>query len=252
MDAHNLAIVFTPNLIKSSNPIRDVQMCTIPSFSGSASSSKDSHSPTVGLIIKVCIERYFEIFDEVQDRSEAIPAAPVDNDEHATPQVSDDDDLDSPMLVMPVRPSSLPRIVTNSRLPPSAWGSGTNGNDDLSYKPRQQTRNRRVPSSHHDFDNASPVAESFSSGAAIRSVATGGTSAPFPSISKSRSMISIEKNSGPMSPSGTRRGSIRLGSRTSKGTIGKSAGAAVEALGITAAGFFAPLGGNTVNGNGTS
>jgi len=65
MDAYNLAIVFTPNLIKSSNPVRDVQMCTM--------SSKDARAPTVATVIKWCIERYFEIFDEVEDRAEAVP-----------------------------------------------------------------------------------------------------------------------------------------------------------------------------------
>jgi Rho GTPase-activating protein 1 len=61
-------------------------------------------------------------------------------------------------------------------------------------------------------------------------------------------VINVEKDSGPVTAAGTRRGSIRLGSGTSKGTVGKSAGAAVEALSITASGFFSPPGGKS-NGN---
>lgn len=43
----------------------------VPSASTSAASA--TSAGTVGMVIKCCIERYFEIFDEVPDRSEAIP-----------------------------------------------------------------------------------------------------------------------------------------------------------------------------------
>ncbi|HEV7738340.1 MAG TPA: RhoGAP domain-containing protein [Chlamydiales bacterium] len=235
MDAYNLAIVFTPNLIKSSNPLKDVQMCTMAS---------DTGGPTVATVIMWCIQHYFEIFDEVQDRAEAIPLSKSALSK-AGEQVSDNDN--NAALVMPVRPSSPPRVSSNSRLPPSAWTNSANNVRDLPYQPHQP--HRRLPSSHHDYvlGPTSPSSSVFS-GAAIRSVATGGTQAPFPSISKSRSVISIEKETGPTMAGGTRKGSIQLGTITSKGTIGKSAGAAVEALSITAEGFFTPpAGGKTSN-----
>ncbi|KAK7448517.1 hypothetical protein VKT23_013779 [Stygiomarasmius scandens] len=132
MDAHNLAVVITPNLVKGSNPVRDVQMCVIPaapgptvstltppspnssnpnsprsttlspasplqaSYTASPSSPSRSHlspnvppSPstpqtpstpaaisenrtTLGMVIKLCIQRYYEVFDEVLDRGEVI------------------------------------------------------------------------------------------------------------------------------------------------------------------------------------
>ncbi|KAF8576884.1 RhoGAP-domain-containing protein [Ramaria rubella] len=238
MDAYNLAIVFAPNLVKSSNPIRDVQMCAIPggpslwaSDSNPALSHPKEMKTTVGMVLKCCIERYFEIFDEVQDRSEAIQPSKISNDE---------DDMEE-ILVMPVTSSPS---AQKSRLPPSAWSSSTLSPDTatLPYRPRQ-SRHKRIASgggtSHHE--PVSPPAQSPSLvGLGVRSVATGGGPAPFPSISRSRSVISVEKDSGPVTAMGTRRGSIRLGSGTSKGTFGKSAGAAVEALSITASGFFAP------------
>ncbi|KAJ3819677.1 Rho GTPase activation protein [Lentinula raphanica] len=97
MDAHNLAVVLCPNLVRGSSPIRDVQMCVVPggpqlfstpstsspsspSIPPSSSSSSSTSNPakpslaegktTLGAVIKLCIERYYEIFDEVVDPGE--------------------------------------------------------------------------------------------------------------------------------------------------------------------------------------
>lgn len=93
MDAHNLAVVLCPNLVSGSNPIRDVIMCSVPGGptlypgqqapSSSFTSSSNPNSPsspsnkaapetTLGAIIKHCIQRYYEVFDEVVDRSEPV------------------------------------------------------------------------------------------------------------------------------------------------------------------------------------
>lgn len=56
----------------------------------------------------------------------------------------------------------------------------------------------------------------------------------YASNSKARSLISIEKGSG-SGTLGGRKGSISIG--TGRGTV-KGSGAGVEAIGITAAGFF--------------
>ncbi|KIK61692.1 hypothetical protein GYMLUDRAFT_243378 [Collybiopsis luxurians FD-317 M1] len=88
MDAHNLSIVLCPNLVSGSNPARDVLMCGVPGGpalfqqqQSSPSRSSPTNSPnkaalvenktTLGAVIKLCIQRYYEIFDEVVDRSEA-------------------------------------------------------------------------------------------------------------------------------------------------------------------------------------
>ena len=260
MDAYNLAVVFAPNLVKSTNPLRDVQMCAIPggpsmwpASQAAPSSSKETKS-TLGMVFKCCIERYFEVFDEVQDRTEAVAPsnaalilASHGSDDDLN-DISHDDGMEDVMLVMP-HDSSLephPSLAQSSRLPPSAWGSQNVTATELPYQPRQ-SRHQRIASgggtSHHGLTTSPTQAQSPSLiGLGVRSMATGGTPAPFPSVSKSRSVISVEKDSGPLTAAGTRRGSIRLGTGTSKGTIGKSAGAAVEALGITASGFFAPPG----------
>jgi Rho GTPase-activating protein 1 len=267
MDAYNLAIVFAPNLVKSINPMRDVQMCAIPggpSMDPHAAPSppKDKKS-TLGMVIKCCIERYFEVFDEVQDRTEAVPpsdAALAQSSRRSNHDIgeflSTDDEMDDVMLVMPNQSSIEPHpsLAHSSRLPPSAWSSQNVDAAHLPYQTRQ-SRHQRIASgggtSHHDM-SASPTQSPSLIGLGVRSMATGGTPAPFPSVGKSRSVVSVEKDSGPLTAAGMRRGSIRLGTGTSKGTVGKSAGATVEALGITASGFFAPPGAATKSRNGNS
>ncbi|KAL9940690.1 hypothetical protein V8E36_000178 [Tilletia maclaganii] len=90
MDAANLATVFAPNLVGSGNIMRDLVMCRVdgigqmaPAMPGPArngavdgalspasngSSSTQPKAPpemSLGTIIKICIERYHEIFDQV-------------------------------------------------------------------------------------------------------------------------------------------------------------------------------------------
>ncbi|KAK1236295.1 hypothetical protein PQX77_000456 [Marasmius sp. AFHP31] len=135
MDAYNLAVVITPNLVKGSNPIRDVLICAVqggppgtspvtssslrPQMPQSASgattpslgtsppqpntpttprvsviastpNATPPRSPTapptspppantntaLGSIIKLCIERFYEVFDEVWDPTEAVSPFP--------------------------------------------------------------------------------------------------------------------------------------------------------------------------------
>ena len=257
MDAYNLAIVFSPNLVKSANVLRDVQMCAIPGPTlwapdpSAASSPQKENKSTVGTVIKCCIERYFEVFDEVQDRSEAV-APTTTNSVHTSrhfteepgPFLPSDDDIDD-VTQVPGEPA--PSVKHSSRLPPSAWGSPKDGTD-LPYQPRHRRIASGGGTSHHGMA-ASPTQSPSLVGLGVRSMATGGTPTPFPSIGRSRSVIHVEKDSGPLTATGIRKGSIRLGSGTSKGTVGKSAGAAVEALSVTASGFFAAP--TKSNGNGT-
>jgi len=231
MDAHNLTIVLCPNLVSSSNPIRDVMMCAtsstptqFPGASPSLSSSTNSleSKTTLGSVIKLCIQRYYEVFDEIQDRSEAV-APPTSTDETASVSSSgssspkparfpgfldDDEEIDDEMLVMPIGPGGS----RGQGVAPSAW----------SYKPRH--RNTLSKSSSASGLRSMHAADAKSNTSGNGSDAVG----------KAKSMISIEK--GPTGVSGGRKGSISIG----RGTTKKSVGSGVEAINITASGFFAP------------
>lgn len=80
MDAANLATVIAPNLVSSGNAMRDVLICKVEGIGSMASphapqsaeftharkASLPSSGPatTLGSILRFCIERYYEIFDE--------------------------------------------------------------------------------------------------------------------------------------------------------------------------------------------
>ncbi|KAF9783417.1 Rho GTPase activation protein [Thelephora terrestris] len=239
MDAHNLALVLTPNLVKGLNFKRDFEMSAVPN-NMDGQTAKPS-SATLGLVIKTCIPHYYEIFDEVVNRTEAIPPhlstssfTAVDSNEPLSASASsfssdisgtqvdgDDESIDDQMLVMPLGPtpqgSSGPR--TNGPAPPSAWNSQTT--TPISYKPRQRkTLSKGSNQSLHTTSG------------------TGGTSVGGNlqgTVGKAKSMISIEKRTIGGGPGG-RRGSISIG----RGTTSKGTGSGVEAIGITANGFFLP------------
>ncbi|CAE6487177.1 unnamed protein product [Rhizoctonia solani] len=86
MDAHNLALCIAPNLVRSSDPIRDVKMCAVPGAASMTNGTWNSPgatppspaprkagSTTLGDIVRICIDRYFEIFEDVPDRGDALP-----------------------------------------------------------------------------------------------------------------------------------------------------------------------------------
>ncbi|KAH0831853.1 Rho GTPase activation protein, partial [Lanmaoa asiatica] len=259
MDAHNLSIVVCPNLVKSSNPMRDVMMCAVPggpsltndppSLSSSTTSattlsrSSDSSSEgstTLGAVIKLCIQRYYEIFDEIKDRSEPVsssrrlsrsPSPPSSSGSSASLSkplrplslaVDDEDSIDDAMLVMPIGPAGNPGSswhanIKGGRTPNTTvdLGTGNASNPTFPYQPRQ----RKTPI-------AAP---------GVRSVNNdhNGTSSNFASRSRARSTLSIEKFGNGF---GNGRGSISIG----RGTLRKASGSGVEAMGITAGGFFTP------------
>ncbi|KAJ2935742.1 hypothetical protein H1R20_g1352, partial [Candolleomyces eurysporus] len=75
MDDYNLAIVLTPNLVKGSNPMRDVAMSAVAGVPALAARNPlvatAESKTTLGSIIALCIRRYYEIFDEIPDRADA-------------------------------------------------------------------------------------------------------------------------------------------------------------------------------------
>ena len=248
MDAHNLAVVLCPNLVSGPNPARDVMMCGVPG----GPSLYESNTPpksnpavlsegktTLGMVIKLCIQRYYEVFDEVRDRSEAIPLQRPLQEQGAvsseassasgSPRVQqqsglhndDDEEIDDAMLVMPIGPSQSQYNTGsaqngNGAGPPSAWGAAPGGS---TFKLRHR--------STQSGGASSGVRSMYAVG---EGVGVGGTGNAYPLVNRSKSMISIEKGLGTVG----RKGTITIG----RGTTRKSTGAGVEAISITAEGFF--------------
>ena len=242
MDAHNLALVLTPNLVKGSNFKRDLEMCAVPNppalVAQLNSQTTKPSSATLGLVTKICISHYYEIFDEVIDRTEAITpqlssssftvfdsneptsasTSSFSSDISGTQVDGDDESIDDQMLVMPLGPTSpgTPGNRSNGLSPPSAWSSHT----PTSYKPRQ----RKTPPKGPNQSLHTTSAVGMGAGGNLQ-----GT------VGKAKSTISIEKGTIGGGPGG-RKGSISIG----RGTTRKGTGSGVEAIGITANGFFSP------------
>lgn len=237
MDAHNLSLVVCPNLVKSTLA-RDIAICAIPggpvlspSTSAHPAAPPADGKSTLGIVIKVCIERYYEVFDEVLDRTEAPPPPPkstsddpasssepslngpsfVNRDSIRDSMHEDDEEIDDAMLVMPLGPNNQSGPKTNNgSAPPTAWSGPATG----TYRPRHRNTPSRDPSLPRSMHTAG----------------ANGNGVYQQSTNKAKSMISIEKGNGGTS----RKGSIAIG----RGTTRKSAGSSVEAMGITASGFF--------------
>ena len=68
MDSHNLATVFLPVLVRSADIQQDVLICTMPWKMKNLDKASETlqrqkqDSASLGTIIKLCIERYDEIF----------------------------------------------------------------------------------------------------------------------------------------------------------------------------------------------
>ncbi|KDQ15148.1 hypothetical protein BOTBODRAFT_131760 [Botryobasidium botryosum FD-172 SS1] len=82
MDAHNLALCISPNLVSSGNVIEDVRFCSIPdgavmsSLSQLPESRGSKRSPdetTLGAVVKICIQRFPDIFQNTPDQIRSLP-----------------------------------------------------------------------------------------------------------------------------------------------------------------------------------
>lgn len=151
MDAHNLAIVLCPNLVSSGNPLKDVAICAVagspaplspgtsraPLHPGSVEIMKNEGKTTLGTVIKFCIQKYYEIFDELADRSDLIEEDPFRTDHtdeipssgSSSPvrglgfSQSDNEEIDDTMLVMRIGPTAR-RFNGTQGEPPSSWNTG--------------------------------------------------------------------------------------------------------------------------------
>lgn len=244
MDAHNLAIVLSPNLVSSGNALKDVAICAVagapaplspstpraPSAPGAQEIMKNEGKTTLGTVIKFCIQKYYEVFDELADRSDLIEADPfrTDNADDVPSSgsnspvrglgssQSDNEEIDDAMLVMRVGPTSPTARRFNGAQgePPSSWNTG--GVRSVSSR-ESQSANRQAN--------------------------LGSTSK-----AKARSLISPSSSFGEglASRKGTlARGAVlgsptRSGASSASGTMRKSSAAGVSATGITATGFFSP------------
>ncbi|CAE6439377.1 unnamed protein product [Rhizoctonia solani] len=122
MDAHNLALCIAPNLVRSNDPIRDVKMCAVPGAASmtapnSPAPPRKPGSTTLGDIVRVCIERYFEIFEDVPDRGDALPVPAelkFDDETSTLAGMSGSSLMDSAVLVgdSPTEPLSADTSVT--------------------------------------------------------------------------------------------------------------------------------------------
>ena len=241
MNAYNLAVVLCPNLLKSPSPALDVAMSAVPGgpslYESQVSTvtpvTPDNPSPpssTLGAVIYICIQRYYEVFDEVWDRSEALPIPASQSEESsnsASPSIqhqtlsyahndNDYEDIDDAMLVMPIGPSQGKQNVNDS--PPSAWGGNGSTIKPRGHRSKGSASGSGVHSVHTAFGE--------------RSVGNGHGHP----TGKARSMVSIENGVGGGVGTVGKRGSISVGRAGTR----KASGAGVEALGVTAEGFFTP------------
>jgi len=297
MNATNLAIVLTPNLVKGSNPVRDVAICVVQGVQGAgapagqgpftsfnpASSSqgqgqgRQGEKTTLGTIIALCIRRYYEIFDEVPDRTEAsrvpqssLPPLPssqahtqsyLTSSAYASPSTSPSRGLLSPQgHGQGLSPVPSPTFSTASEasyviadeddeefedddVPLSVGQAGGHG--------RKQSRNvnrNSVQGMVQQFENranssatpASPTQANFAnatstqSRARAKSVVSTESKSSFAGAGH-RSIASIASISKSTAAGG--KGTITIG-RGKGGGNGKGSASGVEAVGVTAEGFF--------------
>ena len=238
MDAHNLAIVITPNLVASGNPLRDVAICAVaggpeplspgavPRGISALVGPEDAArgKTTLGTLIKLCIHRYFEVFDEMADRAESLDADPFSlgesDDQETEPQLSsassspvarrqsllhDDDSIDDAMLVMPIGPS------------------GSNSHQSKRHSVSSTGSQKGWPT------------RSATSGGDTRASAVGSGSV---GKVRARSLFAVAEKDGNGVPTS---GTVAIPkSASASSTLRKSTGAGVSAYSVTATGFFTP------------
>lgn len=203
MDASNLALCFAPNLVSSSSIMEDTQICAVPA-------TPTAENTTLGTVIRICIAQYYEIFEELPDRTTAkmIPVTQSSLSTTSPPTVKegtsplDDDDSDDALLVMAIGPSQP--SVSSALASSSSWTQRNGIGSPSAWASRKDSSSTRYPS--------------------------------LTSLSSSpRSIINIDKTM----VANMKHGSIRIGhGANSAGTMRRGSTAGVETVGITAAGFF--------------
>ena len=233
MDALNLAIVISPNLLKGSNQARDVAMVSVPGTpaffdrpNSNNGNTQEERQATLGMVIALCIRRYYEVFDEVVDPSEAVPAWRTLHGDNV-PYLSVTGSPEQPMYVLSnegeEEEEDDDRLQRRVSPPLSLVGASLAGSP---------------PKRHRSTLSSGSNSESTRSMHTLIGETNGSNrigDVSYPTYGKAKSTISIEKNGGASgNESGTSKGSISIG----RGTTKKGSGANVEAIGVTAGGFF--------------
>jgi len=216
-----------------------------PSFLNGQRPSSQGTTTTLAMVVKLCIQRYYEVFDEVRDVSEAVEPIFKDSSQHPIDEVDLLPSMAGPSTAGATSPPTA-RSIANSSRPPSAWNKAAAAGGGRT-RPRPPLSHQVSSSNLANAINDAP------------SIGSGGSNGPWSMPRSRRSIISIEKAAG--GKPGT--GSITLGravptiGRTGgqdtpgTGTVRKSAGATVTAVNVTATGFFAPtFGPQSGTGNG--
>lgn len=254
MDALNLAIVICPNLVKGSNPARDMAMVFVPGtpafFDRPSSNDGNGKNPqekpaTLGMIIALCIRRYYEVFDEIMDPSEAVPSrhVPFNGSPYSSVSSSALESPEQPMYVLSneeeeeedLDDDKLATPVQN-RWPPNALAAASPTDHNYpssSTAPPPKRHKNIVPSGSSSGISSATRSTHTLIGETSGSIGTGGSHGyiPHPTYSKAKSAISIEND---RASGNGGKGSVTIG----RGTTRKSSGAGVEAIGVTAEGFF--------------
>ena len=248
MDALNLAIVICPNLLKGSNQARDVAMVSVPgtpaffdrpsSNDGNGTNSQGERQATLGMVVALCIRRYYEVFDEVVDPSEVAPAWHAMNGDNV-PYLSVAESPEQPMYVLSnegeeeeeLDEDKLQRRVS----PPLSWvGASSASSKPLSSSALSPSKRHKNTLSSGSNSEINSITRSMHS---LVSETNGGFrigDVQYPTYGKAKSMVSVENGGVSSNESGTTKGSISIG----RGTTKKGSGANVEAVGVTAGGFF--------------
>ena len=245
MDALNLAIVICPNLLKGSNQARDVAMVCVPgtpaffsSKDGNGKNSQGESSATLGMVIALCIRRYYEVFDEVVDPSEAAPTWRAPHGDNV-PYLSTSGSPEQPMYVLSNEGEEEEDLdddkLQKRALPPTTWvGASSASSNPVSSSTLPQPKRHKSTLSAGSNSEINPTTRSMHTliGETNGSIRIGDVS--YPTYGKAKSTINIENGGASSNESGTMKGSITIG----RGTTRKGSGASVEAVGVTAGGFF--------------
>ncbi|PWN45420.1 hypothetical protein IE81DRAFT_190424 [Ceraceosorus guamensis] len=273
MDAANLATVIAPNLVRGSDPLRDVAMCRVEgigsmhstvsnsggkpqgprpaTLSRGATSTPDSNATdvkgpaggdrTLGTVLRICVEHAYEIF----------PAAPVEPPMNTSYSDSIDGIISG--AVTPAQPSS-PSVTRNSaRLPPlstsvSTWtdSSASEGRPSsehallgLGLSAQTNGHSQKMSASQGDA-NVSPAGASEARGWARPRSGSASQPAGRASVEQSTRSAEPAQHEAGVHPSSTaaRGASIRSvgGARSGEGGSYRGAGGGFGALGKSSAG----------------
>lgn len=93
MDATNLATVLAPNLVRSNDPLRDVAICRVDCMHPRDLRAENPHEhlsapaglTTLGAVLRLCIERAYELFEQVASEPPTLSRQDLSEDPSGSP-----------------------------------------------------------------------------------------------------------------------------------------------------------------------